>query len=149
MPTYAIGDIQGCYNELQQLLTKIEFNTDRDILWFTGDLVNRGPDSLKTLEYLYARRDNIVTVLGNHDLHLLATAHHHKKPGRKDTLDELLESPASIRLLDWLSHQPLMHRDTDLDVSMVHAAIHPDWSLQQAQGYALSLIHFSEPTRPY
>jgi len=131
MAIYAIGDIQGCFHELKQLLETIRFKPDCDRLWLTGDLVNRGPHSLQTLEFLYALRDNLVTVLGNHDLHLLATAYDHKKPGKKDTLHELLASPRSHTLLDWLRRQPLFHHDEALNISMVHAGLHPDWSIEQ------------------
>ena len=136
MAIYAIGDIQGCFNELTQLLEKIRFKTDCDQLWLTGDLVNRGPHSLQTLEFLYALSDNLVTVLGNHDLHLLATAYDHKKPGKKDTLHELLESPRSHILLEWLRKQPLFHHNETLNVSMVHAGLHPDWSIDKAASLA-------------
>ena len=136
MAIYAIGDIQGCFNELKQLLEKIRFKPDCDQLWLTGDLVNRGPHSLQTLEFLYALSDNLVTVLGNHDLHLLATAYDHKKPGKKDTLHELLESPRSHTLLEWLRMQPLFHHDETLNVSMVHAGLHPDWSIENTASLA-------------
>ena len=132
MATYAIGDIQGCYQQLKSLLNKINFNTDRDSLWFTGDLINRGPDSLETLRFIYSIRDNISVVLGNHDLHLLATAYHHKHPGKKDTLAEMLDAPDLFILLDWLRQQPLIHHDSDLDVAMLHAGIHPKWSIDRA-----------------
>ena len=82
MATYAIGDVQGCYDELRALLTQIKFNSDRDQLWFCGDLVNRGPKSLETLRFIRALEDNAISVLGNHDLHLLATAYDHQQPGR-------------------------------------------------------------------
>lgn len=132
MATYAIGDIQGCLEPLQQLLKKIAFNSDRDQLWLTGDLVNRGPQSLATLEYLYAMQDNVVTVLGNHDLHLLATAYDHEKPGKKDTLDDVLLSPRRDELMHWLRQRPLIHHDNELNITMVHAGLHPDWSIDKA-----------------
>ena len=132
MAVYAIGDIQGCYDEFKQLLDKLAFNPDVDQLWLTGDIVNRGPRSLDTLRYVYAMRDNIVLVLGNHDLHLLATAYHHKQPGKKDTLDETLNAGDSDQLFDWLRCQPLIHRDVALGFTMVHAGIHPDWSIDTA-----------------
>jgi bis(5'-nucleosyl)-tetraphosphatase (symmetrical) len=132
MAVYAIGDIQGCYDEFKQLLDKLNFNADNDQLWLTGDVVNRGPKSLDTLRYVHAMRDNIVMVLGNHDLHLLATACHHKRPGKKDTLDEILNASDSSQLLDWLRRQPLLHHDDSLGFSLVHAGIHPDWSIDTA-----------------
>ena len=136
MAIYAIGDIQGCDDELSRLLDKINFSEDRDQLWFTGDLVNRGPKSLQTLRRVRALGTSAITVLGNHDLHLLATAYHHRAPGRKDTLDDILSAPDRYDLFEWLRSRPLMHVDTDLDVTMVHAGLHPDWSIEQAQSLA-------------
>lgn len=136
MAIYAIGDVQGCYDELKQLLDKINFKQDRDRLWFTGDLVNRGPKSLKTLRMIHAMGENAVVVLGNHDLHLLATAHDHFKPGKKDTLDDILTAPDRDKLYEWLRFRPLMHVDDDLGLVMVHAGLHPDWTIDQAQSLA-------------
>ena len=136
MAIYAIGDIQGCYDELIQLLDKIKFKDDKDQLWFTGDLVNRGPKSLQTLRLIRAMGANAIAVLGNHDLHLLATAYDHLKPGRKDTLDDILEAPDKEELLEWLRLRPLMHVDNDLGLAMVHAGLHPHWSIEQAQTLA-------------
>jgi bis(5'-nucleosyl)-tetraphosphatase (symmetrical) len=134
---YAIGDIQGCYDELIQLLGKINYKDDTDRLWFTGDIVNRGPKSLQTLRMIRAMGANATVVLGNHDLHLLATAYGHLKPGRKDTLDDILEAPDREELLEWLRFRPLIHADNELGVVMVHAGLHPDWSIDKA----LSLAH--------
>lgn len=136
MAIYAIGDIQGCYDELKQLLGKINYKDDRDQLWFTGDLVNRGPKSLQTLRMIRAMGANAVVVLGNHDLHLLATAFDHFKPGKKDTLDDLLAAPDRDELFEWLRFRPLIHVDNDLDLVMVHAGLHPDWSIDKAQSLA-------------
>ena len=136
MAIYAIGDIQGCYDELKQLLKKIQFKDDRDRLWFTGDLVNRGPKSLQALRMIKAMDANATVVLGNHDLHLLATAYDHLKPGKKDTLDEILDAPDREELLHWLRTRPLMHVDPELEVVMLHAGLHPDWSIEQAQSLA-------------
>ncbi|MGB5396865.1 MAG: symmetrical bis(5'-nucleosyl)-tetraphosphatase [Gammaproteobacteria bacterium] len=152
MAVYAIGDIQGCYDELYQLLGKLNFNADKDQLWLTGDLVNRGPKSLETLRYVHAMRDNIVVVLGNHDLHLLATAYHHKKPGKKDTLDDILNASDNTELFDWLRHQPLMHRDDILGFTLVHAGIHPHWSVDTAlklAGEVEQVLRSDEHTRFY
>lgn len=132
MATYAIGDVQGCYDQLKLLLTEIDFRSDKDQLWFAGDIVNRGPDSLKTLRFIKSLEDNAVTVLGNHDLHLLAVANGRGKQGRKDTIQDILNASDSDNLLDWLIHQPLMHYQEKNHVCMVHAGIHPDWTLQQA-----------------
>ena len=133
MATYAIGDIQGCHDQLTQLLKKINFKHHRDRLWFTGDLVNRGPSSLKTLRMIKSLGSNAIVVLGNHDLHLLATAYDHLKPGKKDTLDDILSAPDREELLTWLRSLPLIHVDSDLSLSMVHAGLHPEWSIDQAQ----------------
>ena len=136
MAVYAIGDVQGCFDELQELLTHIKFNSDRDQLWFCGDIVNRGPKSLKTLRFIRSLEDNAITVLGNHDLHLLATAYEHKKPGRKDTLDKILQAKDSPELLDWLRHQPLVFHDEEKDVTLLHAGTHPAWTIQKTQELA-------------
>lgn len=136
MAIYAIGDIQGCYDDLQQLLKKISFNSDRDKLWFTGDLVNRGPKSLETLRYIHSLGDNAIVVLGNHDLHLLATVFHHEKPGKKDTIHDVLEAPDRDLLMEWLIHRPLIHVDKETNMTMVHAGLHPDWSIDKASSLA-------------
>jgi len=136
MATYAIGDIQGCYDELRQLLKNINFKSDSDTLWFTGDLVNRGPKSLETLRFIKDLEDNAIVVLGNHDLHLLAVAYTETRPGRKDTLDEILKAADREELLNWLEHQPLLHTDNATHLTMVHAGIHPDWSIEKAQSLA-------------
>jgi len=132
MATYAIGDVQGCYDELQALLSQIKYNSDRDQLWFCGDLVNRGPKSLKTLRFIKALEGNAVSVLGNHDLHLLATAYDHKKPGKKDTLDKILHASDSAELLDWLRHQHMMFHDETTNITLLHAGLHPHWSIKTA-----------------
>ena len=92
MSTYAIGDLQGCFSELQELLNKINFDENNDCLWFVGDLVNRGPDSLNCLRFVKSLGDSAKTVLGNHDLHLLAVANKIRKPHRKDTFDEIINA---------------------------------------------------------
>ena len=136
MATYAIGDVQGCFDELKALLTQINFNSDRDQLWFCGDLVNRGPKSLETLRFIRALEDNALTVLGNHDLHLLATAFDHQQPGKKDTLDPLLQADDAALLFDWLRHQPLLHYDAKMNITLLHAGIHPYWSIDKARQLA-------------
>lgn len=136
MAIYAIGDVQGCYDELQELLTHINFKSDRDQLWFCGDIVNRGPKSLKTLRFIRSLDENATTVLGNHDLHLLATAYDHKRPGKKDTFDKILQAKDSEVLLDWLRHRPLIFHNEENDVTLLHAGIHPDWSISKAQQLA-------------
>jgi bis(5'-nucleosyl)-tetraphosphatase (symmetrical) len=132
MAIFAIGDIQGCYDELRSLLNKINFKSDRDRLWFTGDLVNRGPRSLETLRFIHALAENASIVLGNHDLHLLATAYDHERPGKKDTFDDILKAPDRDPLLEWLRHQPLIHVDNEIGMVMLHAGLHPNWDIQTA-----------------
>ncbi len=136
MAIYAIGDIQGCFDELRHLLKKINYNHDKDRLWFTGDLVNRGPSSLETLRFIQSLGDNAIVVLGNHDLHLLATAYYHNKPGKKDTINDVLQAPDRKNILDWLRHLPLIHKDYDLGITMLHAGIHPHWSITKTIGLA-------------
>jgi len=136
MATYAIGDVQGCFDELKALLSQIDFNSDRDQLWFCGDLVNRGPKSLETLRFIRALESNALTVLGNHDLHLLATAYDHQQPGRKDTFDAILQADDAAELLDWLRHQSLLHHNTENNITLLHAGIHPDWSIDKARQLA-------------
>jgi len=136
MATYAIGDIQGCYDELKQLLNKINFNADKDKLWFTGDLVNRGPKSLETLRLIHSMGENAIVVLGNHDLHLLATFFDHERPGKKDTFHDILNAPDKDQLMQWLRALPLVHIDKDSGLSMVHAGMHPEWSIEKAQSLA-------------
>jgi bis(5'-nucleosyl)-tetraphosphatase (symmetrical) len=135
MSTYAIGDVQGCFDALQQLLVALDFDRRRDRLWFAGDLVNRGPQSLETLRFVRSLGDRAATVLGNHDLHLLAVAEG-RKPGRRDTLAALLAAPDRDELLDWLRRQPLMHTDARLGYTMLHAGLPPQWSLAQARACA-------------
>ena len=137
MAVYAIGDVQGCDEELGELLQRIRFRPDRDRLWFVGDIVNRGPRSLSALRRVHALRDNAVVVLGNHDLHLLAVAHsrtRHLRDG--DTLDALLQARDRDRLLDWLIARPLFHYDADLDLAMVHAGLPPQWDLARTRAAA-------------
>ncbi|RLA11495.1 MAG: diadenosine tetraphosphatase [Gammaproteobacteria bacterium] len=139
MAVYVIGDVQGCYSELCRLLDKIHFDQVRDQLWFCGDLVNRGPESLQTLRFVHSLGDAAVTVLGNHDLHLLAVFHSQKKLKKSDTLSEVLASPDREELMTWLQSRPLVHFDRDLNFLLVHAGIHPDWDLQQTLNYASEL----------
>jgi bis(5'-nucleosyl)-tetraphosphatase (symmetrical) len=123
---YAIGDVQGCDQELRTLLARLKFSSDRDRLWFVGDLVNRGPGSLATLRLVRDLGDNAVVVLGNHDLHLLAVAHGAHRRRRSDTLDAVLAAPDRDALLEWLVLRPLAHAEGhDL---MVHAGVVPQWT---------------------
>jgi bis(5'-nucleosyl)-tetraphosphatase (symmetrical) len=133
MAVYAIGDVQGCFEALTALLKKISFNPARDALWFTGDLVNRGPDSLETLRFVKNLRDRAVTVLGNHDLHCLAVAAGTAKQKKLDTLGTLLNAPDRTELLDWLRTRPLLHHDPAVGYALVHAGFLPPWNLTQAK----------------
>ncbi len=136
MATYAIGDLQGCYKALQCLLEDIAFNPQTDTLWFAGDLINRGPQSLETLRFVYSLGSNAISVLGNHDLHLLAVAHGVRQPSKSDTFDEILAAPDKVTLLEWVQHRTLMHHCPTLNYSMVHAGIAPQWSIQNALHHA-------------
>ncbi len=136
MAIYAIGDVQGCFDDLKRLLEKIRFNSDDDYLWFVGDLVNRGPQSLEVLRYVRSLQDHAVTVLGNHDLHLLAVAAGIRQAHCKDTINSILEAPDCDELLKWLRGQPLLHHDTALGYTMIHAGLPPQWGLTMAQSCA-------------
>jgi bis(5'-nucleosyl)-tetraphosphatase (symmetrical) len=131
---YAIGDVQGCDQELRTLLVRLKFSADRDRLWFVGDLVNRGPGSLATLRLVRDLGDNAVVVLGNHDLHLLAVAYGAHRRRRSDTLDAVLAAPDREALLEWLAMRPLAHLEGhDL---MVHAGVVPQWSAERTLALA-------------
>lgn len=132
MATYAIGDIQGCYDALRRLLSELDFNASRDTLWFAGDLVNRGPKSLETLRYVKKLDGSALSVLGNHDLHLLAVAEGFRSAGRKDTLTPILDAKDCQVLCDWLRQLPLIHHDQSNGHTLVHAGLHPAWSLSTA-----------------
>ena len=132
MATYAIGDIQGCFERLLQLLDTLQFDPANDHLWFVGDLVNRGPDSLQTLRFVRGLEDRALTVLGNHDLHLLALASARTRPDKRHNLDPVLQAPDRDALLDWLRNRPLMHYDTHKEFALVHAGLPPQWDLLDA-----------------
>ncbi|WP_434679341.1 symmetrical bis(5'-nucleosyl)-tetraphosphatase [Pseudomonas sp. R1-18] len=136
MADYAVGDLQGCLEPLKCLLEHVSFDPARDRLWLVGDLVNRGPESLETLRYLYGIRDSVICVLGNHDLHLLAASRKIDRLKKGDTLDDILQAPDRDQLLDWVRQQKLMHYDAERNVAMVHAGIPPQWSLKKALKYA-------------
>jgi len=138
MAIYAIGDIQGCYSELQELLKKIHFSTDKDILWFAGDLINRGPSSLETIRFIKSLGENAITVLGNHDLHALAVQAGIKKDKRK-SLADLLSAPDANALFNWLRRQPLIHHDSTVNFTLVHAGIPIEWDLESALAYGFEL----------
>jgi len=134
MATYAIGDVQGCYEELERLLEAMSFDAARDRLWFVGDLVNRGPRSLQVLRLVHSLGDAAVTVLGNHDFHLLRRAAGLGRERADDTLREVLSAPDATTLLEWLRHRPLMHFADGY--AMVHAGLLPQWSLERSLGLA-------------
>jgi bis(5'-nucleosyl)-tetraphosphatase (symmetrical) len=123
---YAIGDVQGCFNTLSALLKKINFNIDRDRLYFLGDVVNRGTHSLETLRFIYSNKDNIDMVLGNHDFYLLFCAYTKKKLNKFDTFQDILNAPDKVNLLQYLIERPLaiLHKESLL----VHAGVPPQWS---------------------
>lgn len=138
MSVWAIGDLQGCLGPTQRLLEKIAFDPARDRLWFCGDLVNRGGESLETLRLVHSLRANSVSVLGNHDLSLLAIAERREEDQRKVNADlqRVLFAPDRDVLLDWLRAQPLLHADRDLGWMMVHAGLAPKWTTQMAEKHA-------------
>jgi len=131
MATYAIGDLQGCADELAQLLAAFSFDPSRDRLWFVGDLVNRGPKSLDTLRYVRGLGTSAVCVIGNHDFHLLCRAEGFARRHADDTLDPVLAAPDAAELLEWLRFRPMLH--VDGGYAMVHAGLLPQWSLPQAR----------------
>lgn len=132
MSSYVIGDVQGCFTQLQSLLAKIQFDPNQDQLWFCGDLVARGPDSLATLRFIRSLGDAAQVVLGNHDLHFLACVFGFAEVDAKDQLSELLQAPDLPELTLWLRHQPLMYFDPERQALLVHAGLAPDWSLETA-----------------
>lgn len=129
MAVYAIGDIQGCHEELLQALEAVGFDPALDRLWSVGDLVNRGPDSLAVLRFFRDLGDSAVCVLGNHDLHLLALAAGNPKHAGEGGLQDVLHAPDRDELLHWLRHRPLAHHDAELGFLMVHAGLPPQWDL--------------------
>ncbi len=133
MAVYAIGDVQGCFEDLQRLLAHIDFDPASDRLWFVGDLVNRGPQSLETLRFVRALGNRAVSVLGNHDLHLIAAAHGRPLNHDDHTLDAILAAPDRTELIEWLCQRPLLHHDDTLGFTMVHAGLPPQWDLALAQ----------------
>ena len=136
MAVYAIGDVQGCYPALMKLLTQIGFDPDRDRLWFTGDLVNRGPQSLEVLRFVKGLGERAECVLGNHDLHLLAVAAGAARLKKRDTLDDILQATDRNELLHWLRRRPLLHHDDGLGYTLIHAGLLPSWHLADARRLA-------------
>ncbi len=139
MAIYAIGDLQGCYDPFQRLLDKLKFDPDEDRLWLTGDLVNRGPKSLKTVRLVRSLGRSAKVVLGNHDLHLLAVAHEiGDSTDRFGSLARILDAHDCGELLDWLRRRPLAHYSKKLNTLLVHAGIPPQWSIKK------TLVHAAE-----
>jgi bis(5'-nucleosyl)-tetraphosphatase (symmetrical) len=133
MALYAIGDVQGCFRDLMRLLELVDFDPGKDQLWFAGDLVNRGPDSLHVLRFVMELGESAVTVLGNHDLHLLAISQGNLKHQSKDhTLDPILQAPDRDELLAWLRQRPLMHHCEERKFSLLHAGLPPQWDIPTA-----------------
>lgn len=132
MTTYAIGDVQGCYDELQRLLDHIAFDSGTDRLWFVGDLVNRGPNSVGVLRFVRDLGKGAVVVLGNHDLHLLALSQEARGPMPQDRLEDVLKAPDRDELIDWLRRRPLMHYDKAMGFALLHAGLPPQWDIPTA-----------------
>ena len=130
MATYAVGDVQGCYDALRRLLDLVQFDPSRDTLWLVGDLVNRGPQSAATLRFIKGLGSSAVALIGNHDFHLLVAAYGHSKQYPGDTLDDVLNAPDRDELLHWLRRQKLMHAEGGY--AMVHAGLLPQWSIKKA-----------------
>jgi bis(5'-nucleosyl)-tetraphosphatase (symmetrical) len=130
MATYAIGDVQGCYDALIELLDKVGFNATRDRLWLVGDLVNRGPQSLEVLRYVKGLGAAATVVLGNHDLHLIMRADGHGRASKEDTLDAVLAAPDCGELMSWLRGRLMFHHEGEY--AMVHAGLLPQWPVSRA-----------------
>lgn len=139
MTIYAIGDVQGCYDPLRRLLDKIDFDDKRDTLWFAGDLVSRGPRSLKTLRFVRGLGDAAVTVLGNHDVNLIDLARSKRLPRPADNLTQVLNADDADELIDWLTAQPFAHFDNARKAVLVHAGIPPGWTPGQLKTRAKKL----------
>ena len=145
MANYAIGDIQGCFDELMNLLHKIKFKTDRDQLWICGDLINRGPKSLESLEFLYSIRENCFITLGNHDLHFLAVAEKVIEISDSDTFQEILENRNLHIYLNWIKELPFYHigkiknNGKTRSYVMTHAGIPPHWTIEDLKKYSQEL----------
>jgi bis(5'-nucleosyl)-tetraphosphatase (symmetrical) len=136
MRLFAIGDIQGCAAAFDALLRKIAFRPARDRLWLVGDLVNRGPQSLAVLRRVMALGRSVTCVLGNHDLHLLATVAGRRELSPGDTFQDVLAAPDLSSIVDWLRHRPLLHHDRSTNRVLVHAGIPPPWSVAEARAEA-------------
>ncbi|EEX51268.1 bis(5'-nucleosyl)-tetraphosphatase (symmetrical) ApaH [Pasteurella dagmatis] len=133
MATYLVGDLQGCYDELQLLLEKVKFDPTKDQLYLVGDLVARGDKSLECLRFVKSLGQSAKTVLGNHDLHLISTALGIKRVKPRDRVDAIFNAPDFNELINWLRHQPLLIHNELHNFVMVHAGISPDWNLATAK----------------
>jgi bis(5'-nucleosyl)-tetraphosphatase (symmetrical) len=134
VPLYAIGDLQGCHAEFMSLLGRIRFDAGRDRLWLTGDLVNRGPESLAALREVKLLGAAATVVLGNHDLHLLAMAFAPKTVKKREPeLEAVLDAPDAAELLEWLKARPLLHRERGIPWTLIHAGLPPQWTLEIAE----------------
>ena len=149
MATYAVGDVQGCYHSLCRLLDKLKFDDGTDELWFAGDLVNRGPDSVGVIR-LARDLSRVRVVLGNHDLHLLAVSQGFRQIKHTDTFSDVLHASDREELLSWLRSQPLLHYDKQRRSVLVHAGLHPGWNLEQARSFAknISALMVDDDTYP-
>ncbi len=162
MRLFAIGDIQGCATAFDALLRRIAFRPSRDKLWLVGDLVNRGPDSLAVMRRVMGLGRSVTCVLGNHDLHLLATVAGRRQLSPADTFEDVLDAPDAADIIDWLRHRPLLHHDPEARRVLVHAGIPPIWSVARARAearevekllrgrqwrYALRSMYGGEPSR--
>ena len=133
VPTYVIGDVHGCFDELNTLLSEINFDEKKDSLWFTGDLVNVGPKSLETIRFIKNLQCEVICVLGNHDLALIGIAYSGiKSPKQAESCQDILNAPDCNELISWLRHRPLLHYSKEWDTVLVHAGLPPQWSLEQA-----------------
>lgn len=136
MSHYIVGDIQGCYDPLARLLERVNFDPSKDTLYCVGDLVNRGPKSLKTLRLLKGLKNQCISVLGNHDIHLLAMMYGVREPRSQDTLMKIINAPDAQEIADWLRNLPLLYTNESRKFLMCHAGIYPWWTLEQARQYA-------------
>lgn len=136
MSTYVVGDVHGCYKPLQALLEAIAFSPTTDTLWFCGDIINRGPESLACLRFIKNLGNSALMVLGNHELALMTMAHGFLRPKAQDTVDPILRAKDKVDLINWLSTQPLLHHSSLHGATLVHAGIYPLWTLAEAKAYA-------------
>ena len=150
MAIYFVGDLQGCLSELKSLLSQVNFHSSNDQLWLVGDLVARGPHSLETLRFVMSLGSSVKVVLGNHDLHLLATHAGHQKVNTKDRLDDLLAADDVNELMNWLAQQPLIRKLPNEETYMSHAGISPQWTIDEALKQAsIAHQHIASKDRSY